>query len=378
MTRPSRLDTDIAILGGGCAGLSLAARLAGEAPRVTVVEPRATYTDDRTWSFWRTASDPFVDCVRASWDRWAVAAHGERVVRGSSVLRYQTLSAAAVYDRALDRCAAADNVALALGTAVTADPEPAGETLTVATDAGELRAAAVIDTRPSRARPGFGQYFVGHEVAVDGAVFDDRAVELMSFTGARTDRIDFVYVLPFARDRALIEATSFAPAPPATAELEALLADAVAARTRGRRADVVRREAGFIPMRAGDARRASRTAHPRWLRAGLAGGAARPSTGYAFQRIQRATDRLAAELRTGAPPSPPALDGPVTRAMDGLFLKVLRRWPEAGPDLFLQLFKHAPADRLERFLSGSTASQDRLAVVGALPPTPFLRALLAT
>ena len=48
------IDTDVAILGGGCAGLSLAVRLAGTGLRVTVVEPRLEYEDDRVWSFFRT------------------------------------------------------------------------------------------------------------------------------------------------------------------------------------------------------------------------------------------------------------------------------------------------------------------------------------
>ena len=377
MTRHPRLDTDVAVLGGGCAGLSLAMRLAGDGPSVTVVEPRAAYDEDRTWSFWRTAADPFVDCVRASWDRWAVTAGGERVVRASPVLRYQTLSARAVYDRALAAIDAAADVELRLATTVEAEPRPIPNGFAVTTSAGELRAGVVVDTRPFGGTPGYGQYFVGHEVQLDAAAFDAATVELMSFAVPRRDRIDFVYVLPFARDRALIEATSFAPAPPPRAELDALLADAVAARAGGRSVDVVRREAGFIPMQPGNARRAAATGHPGWVRAGIPGGAARPATGYAFQRIQHQTDRLAAALRAGATPQPVTLDGPVARGMDALFLKVLRRWPGLGPELFRQLFAHAPADRLERFLSGSTASQDRLAVVAALPPTPFLRALVS-
>ena len=41
------IDTDVAILGGGCAGLSLAVRLATSGLRVTVIEPRLGYGDDR-------------------------------------------------------------------------------------------------------------------------------------------------------------------------------------------------------------------------------------------------------------------------------------------------------------------------------------------
>lgn len=60
-------DVDVAILGRGCAGLSLAARLARTRLSFRVIEPRTRYTDDRTWSFWGTKGDPFEDCVRASW-----------------------------------------------------------------------------------------------------------------------------------------------------------------------------------------------------------------------------------------------------------------------------------------------------------------------
>jgi lycopene beta-cyclase len=377
MPHHPRADTDVAVLGGGCAGLSLAARLAGSGVGVTVIEPRTRYVDDRTWSFWRTDGDPFAGCVRARWSRWAVRAQGEHVVRASRRLRYETLSARAFYAQARDAIAAAPNTELRLGTRVTAAPRPRGDGFAIPTDAGECRARIVVDTRPPGGAPGFGQYFVGAEVEVDGAAFDPTTVELMDFAAARDDRIDFVYVLPFAADRALIEATTFAPVPPAAGELEAILAAAVERSARGRAVREIRRENGFIPMRAQAAQRTAATGQPGWVRAGLVGGAARPSTGYAFQRIQRAADGLAAQLRAGGTPMPPALDGPVTRFMDALFLKVIRRWPATGPQLFLELFRRAPADRLERFLAGSTASQDRLAVIGALPPKPFLRELFA-
>ena len=181
MPHDPRFDTDVAVLGGGCAGLSLAARLAGSDVRVTVIEPRSRYDDDRTWSFWRTDGDPFTGCVRARWSRWAVAAQGERVVRTSNCLRYETLSAGAFYAQATDRIAAASNSELRLGTTVTGEPQARGDGFTIPTDAGECRARTVVDTRPSGGVPGFGQYFVGAEIEVDGAAFDPTTVELMDF-----------------------------------------------------------------------------------------------------------------------------------------------------------------------------------------------------
>ena len=77
----SQPDVDIAILGGGCAGLSVAVRLAARGRSLHVIEPRETYFEDRAWSFWRTAHDPFEDCVRRSWAAWDVDGPGGTVHR---------------------------------------------------------------------------------------------------------------------------------------------------------------------------------------------------------------------------------------------------------------------------------------------------------
>ena len=89
-------------------------------------------------------------------------------------------------------------------------------------------------------------------------------------------------------------------------------------------------------------------------------------------------DVAAAALTDEAAVPGARLDGPVTRFMDRLFLKVIRENPERAPDLFLDLFENAAPERLERFLSGSTALRDRMAAVAAMPTGLFVRtALLA-
>jgi lycopene beta-cyclase len=220
-------------------------------------------------------------------------------------------------------------------------------------------------------RPAYGQFFAGAEIRTGAQVFDDGTVELMDFGCPRPDRIDFAYVLPFAPDRALVEATTFGAAPPADGDLDAALSRLLSERAGKVGHKVLRRERGLIPMDAGHVA----PARPGVVPLGLRGGASRPSTGYSFVRIQEMTDRAAAALRAGRAPEPPRLDGPVTRRMDKLFLKVLRRHPDLGPELFTRLFAEAPPQRLERFLSGSTAWRDRLSVVLALPPGLFLRTL---
>lgn len=369
----ANVDTDVAILGGGCAGLSLAVRLAGSGLRVTVVEPRLAYEDDRVWSFFRTRTDPFMACVRAGWSKWHISSGGVKVPRKSDRLRYESVSSGSFYRLALQICDAAANIELRLGTSVLADPRPpqGDGPWRVETSAGQLTSRYLIDTRTTGQTSGYGQSFLGQEIRVGFDAFDPDDVPMMCFAAPRADRVDFVYILPFARDQALVEVTTFGAQIPDISDHRQWLAGEIGRLTRGQSFDLVREERAFIPMALPQPRPAMPPA--RFTHAGLRGGAARPSTGYAYQRIQQMADLCAAQILRGADQIDLRLDGPMTRFMDGIFLRVLQRSPDRGPDLFSALFRNAPAERLERFLSGSTAPIDRVSVMASLPPAPFLR-----
>ncbi|MFN4129009.1 MAG: lycopene cyclase family protein [Paracoccaceae bacterium] len=362
-------DVDIAILGGGCAGLSLAVRLAVAGRDLCVIEPRTSYSDDRAWSFWRTAPDPFEDCVRASWAYWDISGPGGTVRRGSTRMQYQSVAAGPFYDRAQSVIADNPNAALSPGTSASSIRRLA-RGWQIETDAGTLTANHVVDTRPPRRVPSYGQFFLGWEIHTERAVFDPDRVHLMQFRKARSRGVDFVYTLPFARDRALVEVTSFAPESPGPVQFKAWLESEIAALDPGH-FEVLRREAGALPMQVGfsDSREAG------VIGMGLSGGAARASTGYAFTRIQAQADHVFHALQRGMSPHP-RLDGSATRFMDRVFLQVLQTMPDRGPAMFESLFRNAPPDRLERFLSGSTQVIDRLSVMTSLPTLPFIRAAL--
>jgi len=360
-------DVDVAILGGGCSGLSLGLRLARTGLSFRIVEPRPRYADDRAWSFWRTDRHPFEPAVRRSWWSWTVTGPGGTTRRGSGRLPYQTLSSGAVYALAQDRIHACPGGTLTLGArAETVTPGRDGAE--IGCSDGSFTARHVVDTRPPRSVPAYGQFFLGREIVTERPVFDPDTVGLMHFRQGYSAGVDFLYTLPFAPDRALVEVTSFAPEAPAPDAFPAWLASEIDALGAGATRKV-REETGALPMQVGFAD----PPLPGTVRMGLGGGAARPSTGYAFQRIQRQADRVAAQLAAGAAPAP-VPDGPGTRFMDRVFLQVLARAPQRGPSLFQSLFAGVPRDRLERFLSGSTAAADRLSVMAALPPQPFLAA----
>ncbi|NDG72561.1 MAG: FAD-dependent oxidoreductase, partial [Proteobacteria bacterium] len=60
---------EMIIIGGGCAGLSLAMRLSNvlEKKRVLIVEARTEYANDRTWCFWGNDSAQLRHLVTHRW-----------------------------------------------------------------------------------------------------------------------------------------------------------------------------------------------------------------------------------------------------------------------------------------------------------------------
>jgi len=69
-------EFDYIIIGGGCAGLSLAYELEVyeklKDKTLAIIEPREDYKRDKTWSFWKVFSHNFDDCVKKSWNNFTI------------------------------------------------------------------------------------------------------------------------------------------------------------------------------------------------------------------------------------------------------------------------------------------------------------------
>ena len=376
------LDVDLLILGGGCAGLSLAWRLSelgAACPRVLILEKRLTYSNDRTWCFWDNEDVRLNGLIEHQWRWLRLTWQTRNVLFDCGQSAYQMLAASSFYDRALEAIENCPAITLSLGQAATTEPAhgPAGWTL--ASGLGQITAQMVVDTRPQGiAAPGgatLWQSFYGHEVCCDTDVFTPQAAELMDFSMGAQGQIPFAYVLPLSEHRALIEATVFGPDPLGQAALSAQLDGAVKHYLAGNAYSVVRSESGILPM--GLARKPS-SLGPGHVAVGVMAGGARASSGFAFQRIQQWAGQCCAALAAGNPPTAHRDDPWLVQMMDRLFLQVLRAAPQVAPELFLSLFERADSACVIRFLSGNGTLKDCLHVMKALPAKHFVQQLFSS
>jgi lycopene beta-cyclase len=287
---------------------------------------------------------------------------------------YQMITAEAFYEHALRVISESEHIDLATGVLLESEPQKVGREWKVATNQGLFSGAKVVDTRPPPP-PEIGsatlwQSFYGCEIETDCNIFDAGCAELMHFTPGPAHRVNFNYVLPFSSRRALVEATVFGVEPVGRGALEGELRDALHRRTRGVECRVLRTENGILPM---GGTRPGKALDATYVKAGLSAGAGRSSTGYAFQRIQRWADQCAEVLSDGGLPFDHPADPALLRALDYLFVSVIRSWPSAAPALFLGLFEKTDTSRMIRFLSDAGTLADCMAVAAALPAGLFIR-----
>jgi len=383
---PRQLDADLIIAGAGAAGLSAlwyALHGAGKDRRIILVDRDFEPSDDRTWAFWGTAASPFAHLADARWGRLRVkfpgwettGALGRPSGRSSNGRRtYMRVRRQRFDQEVLDLAASQPNVRFVAQDIIDVRDEPGGGT--IALPEGELRAPTVLQSvrlSPSSAkaevRHRLRQHFGGWEVRTENPVFTPQVATFMDFDTDQHGGAAFFYVLPEARDRALVEHTVFSLQPHEKEFYDRHIAERLAAMGAGD-VEVVRSEYGVIPME-------DRQLDQRWgdhvWNIGTVGGRTKPTSGYTFQRIHAQTRHVVASWASGAPsplgPSPWRYG-----FADRTLLNILHRRPELGRPIFERLFRTAPINDVLTFLDEDTRLGDDLRLIAGLPRLPFLRA----
>ena len=377
------VHVDVALVGGGGAGLSLLHRLGLLAargvptPSVAVVDPvdrLRQHPNDRTWCFWDLGRSDVEPAVHRAWRRVLVVGHDRRRrVLDLAPHRYVMLRSQD-YSRLVASVAGPlDVVHVAAAAEAVEDGEGAA---TVCTGAGDVRASWVLDSRPAPpVRPASTlllQHFRGQVVRADRPVLDPDLPVLMDFTTPQPDHgLSFGYCLPSDERTGLIEYTEFSPALLDEVGYARALEAYVPHVLGGDVPHAVQHvEQGVIPMT--DARFPRRVGR-RVFRLGTAAGATRPSTGYAFAAMQRQAQVVAERLARGDAPLPPRSYPRRHLWMDGLVLRGLATGTLDGPAFFARLFDRNPPSRVLSFLDGLTSPAAEVAVMATAPRAQMLR-----
>jgi lycopene beta-cyclase len=376
------MQTDLVLVGGGLANGLLARRLAQLRPDISVLvlESGPTAGGNHTWSFHAGDLTPseaaWIEAfVVYRWPAYDVAFPGyARRVE----LEYRSVTS--------ERFAAVMSDTLGSRLRCRAEAVQVSPRHVLLAGGERVDAAAVIDGRgatPTAALDLAYQKFLGLEVRLDTPHGLERPI-LMDATVEQVDGYRFVYVLPLAPDRLLIEDTYYAD--DATLGVAALKAriEAYAAGRGWRIRDVLRTETGVLPITlSGDIRAFWREGTADLPRTGLRAALFHPTTGYSLPDAVRLADHVAGLADLSAESVSEAIQAwSIRRWQAQRFFRQLNRMLfRAGPASqrfrVLQRFYGLPEPTIRRFYAGALSPLDRFRLLAGKPPVPVVAALRA-
>ena len=376
-----RSNEPLIIVGGGLAGSLAALAIVARRPDVPLllVEGGSSFGGNHTWSFF---DGDVTGSGRELVDRMGPVRWPSHTVRFTARKRTLGFGYNSVHSHQLDALVRnrLDPGQWRLGTTVSA---LSSDHITLA-DGTAIAASGVIDARgPDGPMPGIElawQKFVGIEYAMPGHGLS--APLIMDTLVDQSNGYRFVYCLPFAPDRLLVEDTYYTSGPELDVPaIRRNIADYAAA--RGWRGKPLREEVGLLPILLGGDPDIFWPAGDPVARLGLKGGFFHPTTGYSL--AQAASNAIAlAEL--------PELDAATIstwtrrRFLDQWrtsgFYRLLNRmlFRAARPDERVKVFNHfyrLDEALIARFYAGRLTAFDKIRILSGKPPVPLLKALKA-
>ena len=368
---------DIAILGGGLAGGLIALALARQRPelRLALIEQGPSFGGNHIWSFFGSDVAPghrwlVEPLIAARWAGYDVRFPALRRTLGTA---YHSCTSE-LLDAALR--AALPAAALMTGVAVAS----ATQSQVTLVDGTVLEAGGVIDARGAAGSPhlvGGWQKFAGQMLRLEAPHGLARPI-VMDATVAQEDGYRFVYCLPFSDHEVFVEDTYYADGP--ALDLARLRGNIAAyARAHGWTiAEVLREEAGVLPVIAGGDFAAfwgdDATAP---ARAGVRAALVHPLTSYSLPQAVRFAAHIASLGDvSGACLARASYEAASAQWRRGRYERMLTTmlFGAAAPERryrVLQRFYGLSQSLIERFYAGRMTLADRARVLLGKPPVPI-------
>jgi lycopene beta-cyclase len=370
---------DYIVCGGGASGLLLLYRMAQDpyfaSKKILLIEKEAQKANDRTWCFWETSPGPLEQIVAHRWSKahfkhpdWSqlltLSPFDYKMIRGEDFYRF--------IHQALTHFSALNIV-----YAPVEKIQDAGALTTVKTTKDEFQSPKVFSSIHDPQRylqqhkyPVLQQHFLGWVITSEQEAFSPDEIVFMDFDLPQEGRTQFIYLLPFSKNKALIEFTLFSPDLLSTAAYEKGIKDYLQ-KVGIEKYTIEEKENGCIPMTAYNFDRHNTKT---LLHIGTAGGWTKASTGYTFQKTIKKTAELIDFIKKERP-----LNDFKTRNKyhfyDTLFIDVLAQYNEKGGALFKNLFQQNKHLTIFKFLDEEASLWDDLKIMRSFPLLVFVKAL---
>ena len=352
-------EFDYIIIGGGCAGLSLAYEL--ETNRklkdksLAIIEPREEYKRDKTWSFWKVIHHNFEDCVKKSWDNFTINIPGNTKHIECKNTPYQTIDSGLFYSKIINTLKKNKNINFFKNI-----------------NEVDIKDSFIFNSLSDNHydKSNLWQHFSGFEIETDKDLFDDKIFNLMDFDCDQKNSVHFFYTLPFSRRKALIETTWLSDLNNnSLQDYENQLKDYIENHLNIKKYKINFTETGAIPLfHLRNEQKINQ------INIGTAGGMTRLSTGYTFLNIQEHSKYITKNIENIKNHKKFTITKKY-KYLDNIFLKVLKKNPEKMSKIFFKMFLSSPSTVIN-FLSNKSNFFEDIAIISKMPKWTFIKEII--
>lgn len=371
---------DYIIIGAGASGLLLADALGKDDffahKSILLLDKDAKKTNNRTWCFWEKDNGDFDTIIHKKWPQIYFA--GQELKQSSDIApyNYKMLKGIDFYNHYLAKIKHYPNITF-LQEEIVSVIEKENQVV-VSTKENQFVGKQVFNsifdyqkTLNQKKYPVLQQHFLGWFVKTDRSVFNENIATFMDFSIPQKENTRFMYALPFSETEALIEYTLFSEKTLEKAEYEIAIKDYLNKKLKVENYKILEVEKGNIPMTCFNFSDAN--SH-QILNIGIAGGWAKPSTGYTFYNSTKKVKELVHYLKSGKSLSKFSKK---TRFWyyDLLLLDILQSDNHLGGSIFEAMFSKRKPQLILKFLDEETTFGEELKIIWACPKWPFIKAL---
>ena len=351
-------EFDYVIIGGGCAGLSLAYELEIhhklKNKTLAIIETREEYKRDKTWSFWKVFDHNFDDCVIKSWNNFTINTPDSSQELKNKKFPYQSIDSGKFYKKINAKLSSNSNISFF-------------KNLSEINSKNSLIFNSVNNEEIDESE--LWQHFQGIEIETSKNIFDDEIMNLMDFNCDQRNDVHFFYTLPFNKNRALIETTWLSNLEDKSLMDYDLQLENYIKNNLGIKSYKIKfTEKGAIPLFYPAFKNSEKK-----VNIGSAGGMTRLSTGYTFLNIQEHSKYIVKNIENAKKMKSFNL-GKKYQFLDKIFLKVLEEHPSKMPKIFFSMFKSS-SNTVIKFLSNKSNIFEDINIISKMPKLVFLKAL---
>ena len=343
--------------------------------RILIIDKEQKTINDHTWCYWAEKRGPFDTIAFRKWENIEfISSYFHRVISLGNY-RYFMVRAESFYSFIYKRLNQFPNIQFLYSpiTEITGDAQNAK----IVTKHGTFTADWIFDSTflpqdlivDEHKYSFLKQHFLGWQVSSEMPIFTPDKVTLFDFCIRQPGDMRFIYILPYDAHHALVEFTLFSHDLLSKKDYREVLSDYLGRKHINYQVDA--EEFGVIPMTD---QPFIRQPYHRVINIGTKAGLVKPSSGYAFKRIQDYNAGLVNSILVKGQPEPGKERNRRYQFYDRLFLDVLLHDGRQSEKIFSDLFQNNPIGRIFRFLDEEGAIFENLQLLNSLSPGPFLKA----